>query len=311
MAEGDKARKLFEAKGNNVMGQPRVSVIMVNWNGLEDTAECLESLQKIDYPNCEVIVVDNNSDGNDVDVLESKFGNYIHLIRSEKNCGGSGGYNIGVRYVLENSDADYLLILDNDVVVDKRLLSELVGVAMVDSSVGIASAMVCYYGEPERFTFGWEKSNLWELDTALTFGLIAETIGRKVFRRKVVSNGSVKEVQHVGFWCVLLNRKCVEAVGLFTDEYRGFETIDYSIRVREAGYRIVQVPRAKVWHKFRSAKRIDGAFQFHSIGGYFRFMKKYATLWQYRFFLLQFFVVHFWMATVYYLIWHHPPSHCQ
>jgi len=56
---------------------PKVSIIILNWNGLEDTIECLESLKKITYPNYEVIVVDNGSEGNDVEVLREKFGDYI------------------------------------------------------------------------------------------------------------------------------------------------------------------------------------------------------------------------------------------
>jgi len=59
------------------MNHPKVSVIIFNWNGLEATSECLESLKKVSYPNCEVIVVDNGSKGNDAQVLQEKFGDYI------------------------------------------------------------------------------------------------------------------------------------------------------------------------------------------------------------------------------------------
>ena len=64
---------------------PKVSIIILNWNGWEDTTECLESLRKITYPNYEVIVVDNGSEGSDVEVLREKFGDYIHIIENEKN----------------------------------------------------------------------------------------------------------------------------------------------------------------------------------------------------------------------------------
>ena len=67
------------------MTYPKVSIIILNWNGLEDTIECLESLKKITYPNYEVIMVDNGSKGNDTQVLEEKFGDYIHLIKNDKN----------------------------------------------------------------------------------------------------------------------------------------------------------------------------------------------------------------------------------
>src|SRR4030065_2361956 len=90
------------------MNQPKVSIITLNWNGLEDTTECLESLKKIAYTNYEVIVVDNGSEGNDAQVLEERCGDYIHLIKNDRNYGAGGGINIGMRYVLDNSNADYL-----------------------------------------------------------------------------------------------------------------------------------------------------------------------------------------------------------
>ncbi|GAG89310.1 unnamed protein product, partial [marine sediment metagenome] len=111
------------------MNQPKVSIITLNWDGLEYTIECLASLKKITYPNYEVIVVDNGSKGNDAQVLEEKFGDYIHIIKNDMNYGSRGGVNIGMRYFLNNSNSDYLLLLDNDTVVDPEFLTEMVKVA--------------------------------------------------------------------------------------------------------------------------------------------------------------------------------------
>jgi len=100
------------------MNQPKVCIITLNWNGLEDTIECLESLKKITYTNYEVIVVDNGSEGNDPQVLEERFGDYIHLIKNDRNYGFYGGANIGIRYALKNSYPDYLLLHEGIAVVD-------------------------------------------------------------------------------------------------------------------------------------------------------------------------------------------------
>ena len=67
------------------MVHPKVSIIIINWNGFDDTAECLESLQKITYKNYDVIVVDNASEGNDVQRLEDKYGNYIDVLQNNEN----------------------------------------------------------------------------------------------------------------------------------------------------------------------------------------------------------------------------------
>ena len=83
------------------MNQPKVCIITLNWNGLEDTTECLESLKKINYTNYEVIVADNGSEGNETQVLEEKFGDYIHLIKNDRNHGAYDGHNIAYEACLE------------------------------------------------------------------------------------------------------------------------------------------------------------------------------------------------------------------
>ena len=69
------------------MSHPTVSIIVLNWNGLKDTMECLESLKKITYPNYNVIVIDNGSEGDDAKILTEKFGDYVHIIQNDKNYG--------------------------------------------------------------------------------------------------------------------------------------------------------------------------------------------------------------------------------
>ncbi len=285
------------------MNPPKVCIIILNWNGLEDTIECLASLKKITYSNYEVVVVDNGSEGNDAQVLEERFGDYMHLIKNDKNYGGSGGHNIGMRYVLNNSNPDYLLLLDNDTVVDPEFLTEMVKVAEAEPAIGIAGAKVYYYDEPDRLQYLGGKIDLWKMDIALTSGIIRE----RILGRKEVDRGqhdSIKEVEHIAFWCALFRRKSVESIGLFDERYfLGWEEVDYFIRAREVGCKIVYIPKAKVWHKYRSANKIDGFLQYHSLKGLFQIMRHCASRWQYRLFLIYFFGVHFWLATVYYLIW--------
>jgi len=289
-----------------MMNQPKVSIITLNWNGLEDTIECLESLKKITYPNYEVIVVDNGSEGNDAQVLEEKYGDYIHLIKNDRNYGFAGGANIAIRYASSNSNPDYLLLLDNDTVVDPEFLTEMVKVAEADPAISIAGAKVYYYDEPDRLQHLGGKIDLWKEIIAVTSGLIRE----RILGRKEIDSGQydlIKEVEGIAFWCVLLKRKSVESIGLFDERYFGWENVDYFLRAREAGFKTVYIPKAKVWHKYRSANKTDGFLQYHSLKGRFRFMKQHATKWQYRSFLVYFFGVHFWLATAYYLIWLHRP----
>ncbi len=287
------------------MNQPKISIITLNYNGLKDTIECLESLKKINYPNYEVIVVDNGSGGNDAQVLEDRFGDYIHLIKNDQNYGRCGGTNIAIRYALSNPNPDYLLLLENDAVVDPEFLTEMVKVAETDPAIGRVGAKIYYYDEPDRLQFVSGKIDFWRGDVIGMRG-IERVLGRKKIDRGQYD--SIKEVDYVVGWCALIKRKVVESIGMLDEKYFfSWEDVDYSIRTKEAGYKTVYVPKAKVWHKWRTANRIDGFLQYHNPRNRFRFMKQYATRWQYLSFLIYFFVVHFWLATAYYLIWRRYP----
>ena len=120
---------------------PKVAIVILNWNGLADTLECLDSLQKIVYPNYVVVVIDNGSNGNDAEIIKKKFGDFVFVIEEEKNLGFAGGCNEGIRWAL-HSGAKYVLLLNNDTVVDPNFLIELVNVAQNDPQIGIVGPKV-------------------------------------------------------------------------------------------------------------------------------------------------------------------------
>jgi len=115
---------------------PKVSIIILNWNGLKDTIKCLESLKKITYPNYEVLVVDNGSKENDADILEEKYKAYIKLIKNKENLGFAEGNNVAIREILKEGNSEYILTLNNDTVVEPNFLDELIGCAKRHSNAG-------------------------------------------------------------------------------------------------------------------------------------------------------------------------------
>ena len=288
-----------------------ISVIIATYMREEALIATLRDVvcqQDVEY---EVVVVDNGSKGDEAKVLEERFEDYIHLIKKDRNYGPTVGYNIAMKYAMKNSNPDYLLLLCNDTVVSPEFLTEMVKVVESDKTIGMASAMIYHYDEPNRLHPIHEKINLWKIDIDFTLGLIIGLIRRKILRRKDIyrgQDGLIKEVGHIPFWCALFKRQTVESIGLFAEESFGFESIDYSIKARDAGYKVVYIPSVKIWHKFRSTNKIDGSFQYYGIKDFFRFMKQYSTKWQYWFFIIQFFIIHFWFATIYYLIWHRNPK---
>jgi GT2 family glycosyltransferase len=277
------------------MTYPKVSIVIVNWNGLEDTIECLESLKKVGYPNYEVIVVDNGSTGNDAQVLREKFGDYIHLIANEKNYGFAGGLNIGMRYALANSASAYILLLNNDIVVAPDFLHQLISFAEADTSLGIIGPKNYCYNSPNLIDSMGANMNMW-------------TGKGKCLGYRHADTGKFDvplEVDWLGP-CVLLKAEVIQKIGFYDESYFCYcEDIDYCIRVKKAGYKVMTVPQAKIWHKGgHSTQKMTGLISYYAGRNRFRFMKKHATPWQYRFFLIYFFCVHFWLATGYYLVFH-------
>ncbi len=285
------------------MKQPKVSIMTLNWNGLKDTIECLESLKKIIYSNYEVVVIDNGSKENEAQVLEDKFGDYIRVIKNDRNYGGSGGYNIGMRYVLANSDADYLLMLDNDTVVDPEFLDEMVKVITKDSKVGVVTAVIYSYDKPDQIQQSLSgRINYWIGD------LIGMDWFTALFVKPKLKSGLPREVKQTGFWCALFSRECIETIGLLDETYFfAWEGADYCERIGIAGYKIVYAPKAKIWHKWRTSQKMDGWIQYYHPRNRFKFMRQYATRMQSISFYVFFFAVHLWLATAYYLIWHRRP----
>jgi len=287
------------------MTHPKVSIIVLNWNGLGDTIECLESLKKITYPNYEVIVVDNGSRGNDAEVLGEKFGDYIHLIRNDKNYGYTGGNNIAIRCVVNHSAPDYFLILNNDTIVAQDFLDQLVEVAESDASIGIVGPKVYYYNFPNRIQSAGGKVNM-RIGQAPHIGVKEIDAGQY---------DTQQEVDYLFGCCLLIKKEAIQKVGLFDESYFCYwDETDYCFRAREAGYKVVYTPEAKIWHKAPmklevwdktpSRGKASGLPHYYMARNNFKFMRKHATKGQYRSFLLYFLGYHFWFITAVRLLYH-------
>ena len=292
---------------------PKVSLVVLNWNGLENTIECLESLQKITYANYEVIVVDNGSAGNDAQVLRERFGGYAHIIQNDRNYGYTGGNNIGMRHALSNSSPDYFLILNNDVDVAPDFLTEMVNVAEGDDSIGIVGPKVYYYDFPNIIQ-----------SAGCRIGMrrgISTSIGNKE-----IDNGqydAVREMDHVMGCCLLIKREVVEKVGMFDESYFCYwDEVDYCTRARKTGYKVIYAPKARMWHKKRLRAKLwaklwakismeqqaTASSYYYWARNNFRFMRKHASKSQYRSFLLYYFGFQFWFTSALCLLHHHSLS---
>ena len=259
---------------------PKVSVITVNWNNFNDSAECLESLRKTTYPNFEVMVVDNGSVGDDVSLLKQKFGDSIRLIVNDKNSGFAGGCNIGIKDALARG-ADYVVLLNNDTVVAPDFLEGLVRVAQSDKRVGIAGGKVFCYELPELIWFAG--------------GIINYRTGRTPIRGSgEADKGQFDEIVRVDWisGCFMfISRDVLQAVGMLDERFFfGWEDVDLCVRAARKGFKVLFVPESRIWHKgfgINKRDRLMGIPVYYATRGQFLFMDKHfakpqlAVAWLY------------------------------
>jgi GT2 family glycosyltransferase len=221
------------------VNNPKVSIIILNWNGYKDTIECLESLKKIDYQNYEIIIVDNGSSGDDVKILRDRFGDYIHIIANVRNEGFPGGCNIGMQHALQKG-TDYILLLNNDTIVDPQFLTELVKVTESDAIIGMAGSKMYFYRHPSQIQSAGGKINWWS--GIITYlGMYDEDIGQY---------DNLAERDFLFGTSLLLKKIVVDTISFMDTAYFfGIEELDYCTRAKRAGFKILYVPTSKVWHK--------------------------------------------------------------
>ena len=133
--------------------EPLISVILVNYNGYDDTRECVRSLLASDYRNIRICIVDNASSKNIVeydDVIKEDRCDIVYL---KNNIGFAGGNNVGIEYS-KKYNPDYYLILNNDTVVKRDFLKPLLRKCIANDKIGIATGKVLYYDEPSILWFG-------------------------------------------------------------------------------------------------------------------------------------------------------------
>lgn len=316
------------------MSCPKVSIIILNWNGWKNTIECLESLYHINYSNFEVIVVDNASEDDSIlkikeyaegslpiesiffdydpfnkpiEVLEydkkSKLNRtYFHpqtsnsliLIKNDFNAGYAEGNNVGIVFALENFDPEYILLLNNDTIVDKVFLTNLVGCAENKPVVGILGPKIYQYNQMNKLQVTTVKINFWTgTPNLIGYGEIDQG------QYDVVSN-----TDYVPGSCFLIKRDVVNKIGLLNSNYYLYwEESDYCMKTKKIGYECVYCPNSRIWHKIsESTKEISGLETYYMTRNMFWFMKEHSDNLHLFIFFLFFFGFKFWRVTINFIL---------
>jgi GT2 family glycosyltransferase len=217
---------------------PPVYVITLTWNQREDTLSCLESLSQMSYPNYCLLLVDNGSVDDTVTVIKEKFPS-VEIIENGQNLGFPGGFNAGLQHALQQG-ADYIFMINNDTYVQPDILEQLMTYASA-ADVGMLAPKIYYADDPNRIWSVGGKRHPWTLEMSdKAMGQLDQGQWRQVLERDYL----------VGC-ALLLKRPMLEAIGLFDTGYNPiyYEDVDLCLRARNAGYRLLLIPGARMWHK--------------------------------------------------------------
>jgi GT2 family glycosyltransferase len=246
-----------------------VFVIILNWNRAKDTIECLESVGGLRVTSyvLSVVVVDNGSKKKNLIDLEKGIKSIkstkdikgFKLIKNQKNLGFAGGMNSGIKYALDNN-ADYVAVLNNDTILDEKLIVGLLETAKEHPKAGVICPKI-YFAKGFEFHKGrYKKSELgkvvWyaggDIDWNNVYGM-----NRGVDE---VDKGQYDEVRETDFAtgnCMFLNAKALNEARLFDEKYFMYlEDVDLCMRFKKAGWEVLYSPKGILWHKVAQSTRI-------------------------------------------------------
>jgi GT2 family glycosyltransferase len=220
----------------------KVAVIILNWNGKKDTLECLASVKKINYPNYEIVLVDNGSVDDSVDAISKQYPD-MTLLQTGENLGYAGGNNVGISWALDH-EADYILLLNNDTIVSTDLLSAFINAANLLPSGSILGAKIYYYDNPDML---WFAGGCWQAEKN---GF--EHIGYGQLDSIEFSNTA--QVDYITGCALFADAATFQDVGLLDEDFfLTYEETDWCYRAKTKGHKCIVVPEAKLWHKVSSS----------------------------------------------------------
>lgn len=222
------------------MSAPLVAILTLNWNRPADTLACLASAVAQTHPNTLLMVVDNGSHDDSVAQIGRAYPNTT-IISNPQNLGFAAGSNVGLRAAL-GLGAEYVFLVNNDTIFAADCIAQLL--AKAEPTVGLIAPAIYYADAPTL---------LWSLGgrlNRLTYEMDGDRPAERPLALARAQRQGSLERDLMPFCAALLSRAALEQVGLFDERFfMYYEDMDYSLRLRRAGLRILLVPGAKLWHK--------------------------------------------------------------
>ena len=247
---------------------PQIAVILLNYNGYDETVDCVRSLLCSTYDYYAIIIVDNNSPDQSGKKLEKLYEENpkINVLLNTENKGFSAGNNVGIKYALEKG-YDAILLINNDTVVDSDFLQTIVNETRDFNQFAIYTGKIKYYYNKDLIWYaGGDYSFI--KGSAHHFGAMELDDGR--FDSRI-------DVGFICGCCMYMSSKVIERIGLLPEEYFLYsEDLDYSLNARNNNIRLQYIPDAVIYHKVSaSSSKTSNISQFYIIRNRFYLIRKY------------------------------------
>ena len=246
-----------------------VGIILVNYNGYEDTEECVRSIYASNAENYKIIIVDNYSTDDSRKKLNKLQKIYdIAVLFSDQNGGFSYGNNIGIKYALDHR-CDYVLLLNNDTLVAPDFLDELLKPFNIFDNCGITIGKILYAREPDKI---WYAGGSFNWKTSRTDHFHMNENNR-------LDGECMQSVTFATGCCMLISADTIKEIGYLDESYFMYdEDCDYCLRTLGNGKEIIYIPTAVIYHKISASAGRDSNFsQFYIIRNHYRIIRKYIS----------------------------------
>jgi GT2 family glycosyltransferase len=226
-----------------MINNKEIAIIILNWNTYQYTHNCIISLNYNNFKNFKIIVVDNGSKDNSLDLLKNDFEN-IKFIKNKINLGFSGGNNIGIRYALSQK-FKYIMLLNNDVEVEKDFITPLLKKLKENRNTAAVQPLILNFSD---------KSTIWNAG-----GTINNFFGLPLTRHK--PKKSEDKTSWITGCCILIKSEVINEVGLLDENFFAYyEDVDWSIRIKSLKYNLVFVNDSVIYHHGSVSSKVNNYF---------------------------------------------------
>ena len=219
------------------MAEPLVIAVILNTNHREDTLACLGSLQRQDYGNLRVIVLDNASTDGSVEAIQCQYP-AVQIIGLTQNLGYAGNNNTGIQAAVAQG-ADWVYVMNEDIVLAEDSIRQLVCQSQMDPRVGMAGPLVYHFTQPTvvQSAGGW-MSRTWQ---SFHYGQNEPDQGQFTQPRPV---------DWISGCAILVRREVIEQAGMLDERFFYYwEETEWCVRAARHGWKLLFVPQSKIWHK--------------------------------------------------------------